>query len=111
MAAAHGKGAGAVAVAMINFDPAESATFTFDGALGPHRDYVLAPGGRPLVPSARWSSREMLLNGELLEMRAPGWELPPALTGAGRANAGGVVLPPLHVAFAVFPSAGAPDCA
>ena len=108
--ASAGASAGAISVAMINFDPAETARFTFDRALGPHRDYVLAPGGNPLVASAPWSSRDMLLNGEKLELSGPNWELPPALTGKGRANNGSVVLPPLHVAFAVFPSAGARDC-
>jgi hypothetical protein len=102
--------AGAVSVAMINFDPQEPATFTFDRQLGVHRDYVLAPGPDPLVASAPWSSRKMLLNGELLKMSAPSWELPAAMTGEGKRNAGGVILPPLHVAFAVFPAAGAPDC-
>ena len=40
----------------------------------------------------------------------PHWRLPAALTGAGRSNKGPVVLPPLHVAFAVFHAAAAPDC-
>jgi hypothetical protein len=52
----------------------------------------------------------MLLNGEKLEMSGPAWHLPAALTGAGRKNDGGVVLPALHVAFAIFPAAGASDC-
>jgi len=95
---------------MINFDPNCTATFTFDNKLGSHRDYVLAPGANPLVASAPWSSREMLLNGEKLVMSGPAWQLPAALTGDGRKNSGGVVLPPLHVAFAVFPAAGASDC-
>ena len=45
-------------------------------------------------------------------MSAPGWELPAPLLGEGVGNAGdsGVVVPPLQVAFAVFPSAGAADC-
>ena len=112
VAAAYGKKAGAVAVAMINFDPEESATFTFDRQLGSHHDYVLSPGANPLVPSAPWSSREMLLNGEPLRMSAPAWELPTAVTGEGvlRPAAGGVALPPLHVGFAVFPQAGVASC-
>ena len=88
----------------------QAATFTFDSKLGPHHDYVLAPGANPLVATAPWSSREMLLNGEKLEMSGPAWELPTALTGEGLQSRGGVVLPPLHVGFAVFPTAGAPDC-
>ena len=107
---AYGAGAGAVSVAMINFDPKQPATFTFDQQLGLHQDYVLAPGAKPLVASAPWSSREMLLNGELLEMSAPGWKLPAAMTGEGKQNAGGTILPPLHVGFAVFPKAGVPAC-
>jgi heparanase 1 len=106
----RGKNGGAVSVAMVNFDPKERATFKFDQQLGSHQDYVLAPGGKPLVASAPWSSRQMLLNGKLLEMNAPTWELPAAITGQGETNSGGVVLPPLHVGFAVFPAAGAPDC-
>ena len=103
---------GAVSIAMVNFDPHESATFTFDSSkLGDaHQDYVLAPGANPLIASAPWSSREMLLNGERLEMSAPAWELPAALAGDGQKSRGGVVLPPLHVGFAVFPAAGAPEC-
>ena len=107
---ASGAASGAIAVAMINFDPTAIATFIFDSKLGSHRDYVLAPGGNPLDASAPWSSREMLLNGEKLEMSGPAWHLPAALTGAGRKNDGGVVLPALHVAFAIFPAAGASDC-
>jgi|EP01046_Picozoa_sp_COSAG06_P048401 hypothetical protein len=58
------------------------------------------------------SSREILLNGKPLKMSAPGWELPAPLLGEGVGNPGdsGVVVPPLQVAFAVFPSAGAADC-
>ena len=106
----HRKKSGAVSVAMVNFDPQEPATFTFDLQLGSHQDYVLAPGRNPLVASAPWSSREILLNGKLLEMNAPTWDLPAAVTGPGQTNSDGVVLPPLHVGFAVFPAARAPDC-
>jgi hypothetical protein len=95
---------------MVNFDPDEAATFTFDKQLGVHHDYLLAPGAHPLVASAAWSSREMLLNGEMLEMSGPAWELPKGAAGAGVQNKGGVVLPPLTVGFAVFPAAGALDC-
>jgi len=103
--------AGAVSIALINFDPRETATFTFDSGLGPHQDYVLAPGADPLVADAPWSSRQMLLNGERLQMHGPAWDLPGALAGAGPPpRRGGVVLPPLHVAFTVFPSAGFADC-
>ena len=40
------------------------------------------------------------------------WELPAAITGEGvlRPAARGVVLPPLHVGFAVFPQAGVAGC-
>jgi hypothetical protein len=107
----HGATAGAVSVAMVNFDPTEPATFTFDPALGSHQDYVLSPGADPLVASAAWSSREMLLNGEALEMSGPDWNLPAAVMGKGKQNAGReVLLPPLHVGFAVFPAAGAVSC-
>jgi hypothetical protein len=102
--------AGAVSIALINFDPTEPATFTFDPALGSHADYVLSPGADPLVASAAWSSRQMLLNGVALEMSGPDWKLPAAVTGGGAQNKGGIVLPPLHVGFAVFLTAGAPDC-
>jgi hypothetical protein len=95
---------------MINFDPDEPATFTFDKGLGAHQDYLLAPGADPLVASAPWSSREMMLTGEVLKMSGPDWKLPAAMTGQGKQNTGGVVLPPLHVGFAVFPLAGAPGC-
>jgi hypothetical protein len=95
---------------MVNFDPEEPATFTFDQQLGSHQDYLLAPGADPVVASAPWSSREMLLNGEALTMSGPDWKLPTAVTGEGKQNKGGVVLPPLHVGFAVFPAAGALDC-
>ena len=95
---------------MINFDPNETATFAFDSKLGVHNDYVLAPGANPLVASLPWTSREMLLNGELLTMSGPDWELPAAVIGKGNQNNKGIVLPPLHVGFAIFPSANAPDC-
>ena len=52
--AAWGAGAGAVSVAMINFDPNETATFAFDSNLGTHHDYMLAPGGNPLVANLPW---------------------------------------------------------
>ena len=82
---ADGANAGAVSVAMINFDPEEPATFRFDRKLGIHHDYVLAPGPDPLVASAPWSSRKILLNGELLKMSTPGWELPAAMTVSSQA--------------------------
>lgn len=102
-------GGGAIAVSMVNFDPDEPATFTFDKVLGAHREYLLAPGADP-VASAAWSSREMLLNGELLKL-GPDGALPPGLAGGGKGGDGGsVVMPPLHVGFAVFPYAGVADC-
>ena len=101
---------GSVAVAMVNFDPSEPAAFAFEEALGAHQDFVLSPGPDPVVPGAPWSSRGVLLNGQPLHMSGPEWALPAALTGEGRHNSGSVVLPPLHIGFAVFPGAGAADC-
>ena len=102
-------GGGAIAVSMVNFDPDAAATFKFDKALGAHREYLLAPGADPVVASAAWSSREMLLNGELLKI-GPGGALPRGLMGGGKGGEGSVVLQPLHVGFAVFPDAGVADC-
>ena len=102
--------AGSVSVALVNFDPLESAIFSFNTTLGVHHDYVLSPGGRPVDKRAPWSSREMLLNGDLLTMTGPDWNLPAAVTGIGEINSGSIVLPPLHVGFTVFPNASAVDC-
>ena len=106
----YGASAGAVSVALVNFDPQEPATFHFDKQLGTHQDYLFSPGSDPVVASMEWSSREMMLNGELLEMRGPDWTLPEAITGSGKQNDGGVVLPPLHVGFVIFPAAAMSDC-
>ena len=103
-------GGGAVAVSLINFDADEPARFTFDHALGAHREYLLAPGGDPIVGSAPWSSREMVLNGELLQI-GPDGALPDSLMGNGKPGKGSMfTLPPLHVGFAVFPLAQVADC-
>ena len=108
--AADGHAKGAIAIALVNFDPDASATFTFDKeALGAHREYLLAPGADPVVASVAWSSREMLLNGELLKLGADG-ALPAEVTGDGKGGEGSVVLEPLRVGFAVFPDAGVADC-
>lgn len=107
---ASGGAVGALSVAMINFDEKETATFEFDQELGIHQDYVLAPGPDPLVMSAPWSSRKILLNGELLHMHGPEWKLPAGVTGTGKLNSRGVMLGPLNVGFAVFLSAGIPHC-
>lgn len=101
---------GAVSIAMVNFDPTELVKFVFDRELGVHHDYLLAPGEKPLVASAPWSSRQMVLNGEALKMSGPEWKLPAAVTGDGRQNEGDIMVPPLQVAFAVFPAAAAPNC-
>ena len=101
---------GAVSIAMVNFDPTELVKFVFDHELGVHHDYLLAPGEKPLVASAPWSSRQMVLNGEALKMSGPEWKLPAAVTGDGRQNEGDIMVPPLQVAFAVFPAAAAPNC-
>ena len=52
-----------------NFDPDETATFVFDQKLGKRHDYVLSPRPNPVVMGAPWSSRNMMLNGNLLEMQ------------------------------------------
>lgn len=108
-----------VALALINFDPNATARFEFDSELlpGPRLDFVLTPGGAPVVSGAAWSSRTVRLNGELLRMGgADGGELPPALSelggrGARRSGPGQPLeLPPLTLAFALFPAATAPAC-
>ena len=52
----------------------------------------------------------MLLNGEVLDMSGPAWRLPAAVTGDGEINDGVIVLPPLHIGFAVFPAANELGC-
>ena len=82
----------------------------FDQSLGAHREYLLSPGGNPVVASAPWSSRQMALNGELLKI-GPDGALPASLGGTGKPGKGNrFTLPPLHVGFAVFPDAQVVDC-
>ena len=76
-----------------------------------HHDFILTPGSHPVVEGVAWSSRQMLLNGEALEMGAGGVLPSSVLTGSGkRSEARTVVLGPLSVAFAVFPAAAAAGC-
>jgi len=101
---------GAVAMAIINFDRVQPAKLKFDKSLGSRRDYLLAPGNHPLVENFPWSSREILLNGILLEMESDG-SLPRVITGGGRPSKDeSIVLPPLTVAFSVFPTAEVVAC-
>ena len=103
-------GDGAVAVSMVNFDAYEPAGFVFDQSLGAHREYLLSPGGNPVVAGVPWSSREIALNGELLKI-SPDGDLPASLMGPGKLGKGSrFTLPSLHVGFAVFPDAQIVDC-
>lgn len=103
-------GDGAVAIAMVNFDPDHPAAFKFDPSLRAHREYLLAPGANPIVPGASWSSREMTLNGEVLEMGTDG-ALPASVIGNGKPGKDNQFeLPALHVGFALFPSAKLVEC-
>ena len=95
---------------MINFDPRVSATFKFEQGLGLHHDYILRPGADPVVRGASWSSRLMMLNGKVMAMESPDWHLPAEILGGGVQNKGVVMLPPLTVAFAVFPHAQMSAC-
>lgn len=101
---------GSVSIALLNFDPRESAIFTFNTSLGIHHDYVLSPGQQPIDKRVPWSSREMLLNDVLLTMSGPDWDLPEVVTGIGKINSGDILLKPLHVGLTVFPKAGNEDC-
>ena len=114
--AAHGR-AGAIALALVNFDANSPATFYFGSPSAPiavsHREYILSPGGDPVVASVAWSSREMLLNGEALAMGGPGGaKLPEAVLGPGRPGrtAGAATLGPLSVGFVLIDDAANPDC-
>ena len=76
-----------------------------------HREYILSPGGAPVVPGVAWSSREVLLNGEALSMGAGG-ALPPAVLGPGRVGqtVGAATLGALSVGFVIIDEAAHSDC-
>eukprot|EP01052_Picozoa_sp_SAG31_P010484 SAG31_NODE_575_length_13961_cov_41.577550_6_plen_398_part_00 len=104
---------GGVAVALINFDSTEAATFRFTptSKLGSERrDYLLSPGAQRVVESFKWSAREILLNGIPLRM-APDGALPDAVVGHGKVGKSETVtLGPLEVGFVMFPAAAEPTC-
>lgn len=99
--------AGAVTMTHVNFQPADSAQFHLE-LPGPRNDYLLTPGGIAAAGEYPFTSRQIALNGRLLAMGTGGTL--PDLGPVSAPPQSNITLPPLSVAFSVFPQAAHPAC-